>query len=214
MVHLLEVIFVLVMLNNQMLLSSSRLVYCIKLVAFQGVILSLIPIILAHQGITLHVLCFATIVFVLKGIIFPKLLLRALRVADVKREVEPIIGFTSSALLGILILGLSFWISSKYTNIETAINFLTLPTALYTILVGLFLIICRKKALMQVVGYLVLENGIYIFGVALLKEIPLLIEIGVLLDIFVAIFVMGIATYHISQEFETTDVDQLNTLRG
>ena len=108
MAFLLEIIFVLVMLNNQMLLSASRLVYCIKLVAFQGVILSLIPVILAHQGMMLHVLCFAALIFVLRGVILSILRLRALRVADVKREVAPIIGFTSSALLGILMLGLSF----------------------------------------------------------------------------------------------------------
>ena len=73
----------------------------------------------------------------LKGIVLPKLLFRALRIADVSREVEPIIGFTSSAMLGILMFIVSFWVSSKYANIEMLINFLTLPTALYAILVGL-----------------------------------------------------------------------------
>ena len=85
--------------------------------------------------------------------------------------------------------------------------------ALSTILIGLFLIISRRTALMQVVGYLVLENGIYIFGVALAQEEPFLVEMGILLDVFVAVFVMGIAIFHISREFDHIDVDQLTSLK-
>jgi hydrogenase-4 component E len=80
--------------------------------------------------------------------------------------------------------------------------------------VGLFLIISRKKAVSQVLGYLVMENGIYILGVSLVMEVPMLVELGVLLDAFVAVFVMCIATYHISREFDHIDVDQLDTLKG
>ena len=80
-------------------------------------------------------------------------------------------------------------------------------------MIGLFLIVSRKTALMQVVGYLVLENGIYIFGMALAQEEPLLVEMGILLDVFVAVFVMGIAIFHISREFDHIDVDQLTSLK-
>ena len=89
------------------------------------------------------------------------------------------------------------------------------PAALFTILVGLFLIVSRRKALNQVLGYLVLENGIYAFGVAPgAASVPLLVELGVLLDVFVAVFVMGIAIYHINREFDHIDADQLDRLKG
>ena len=80
-------------------------------------------------------------------------------------------------------------------------------------LVGLFLIIGRKKALSQVLGYLVFENGIYAFGVGVAYEAPLLVELGVLLDVFVAVFVMGIAIFHIRREFDSIDTTRLETLR-
>ena len=88
-----------------------------------------------------------------------------------------------------------------------------LPVALATILTGLLLIVSRRTALSQVIGYLVLENGILAFGAGLALEEPLIVELGVLLDVFVAVFVMGIAIFHISREFDHIDVDQLTLLK-
>jgi hydrogenase-4 component E len=91
---------------------------------------------------------------------------------------------------------------------------LVVPVAFFTITSGLFLIVSRKKALTQVLGYLVMENGIYVFGTSIAARQPLLVELGILLDVFVAVFVMGIAIFHINREFEHTDVDRLNKLKG
>ncbi len=90
---------------------------------------------------------------------------------------------------------------------------LLVPVALSSILIGLFLIVSRKKAVNQVLGFLVLENGIFTFGVGLMRELSLLVELGVLLDVFVAVFVMGIMIFHISREFNHLDTDRLSTLR-
>lgn len=79
-------------------------------------------------------------------------------------------------------------------------------------LVGFFLIVSRRIALSQVLGYLVLENGIYILGVALVHEQPFLVELGVLLDVFVGVFVMGIMMFHINREFDHIDVHRLAKL--
>ena len=80
-------------------------------------------------------------------------------------------------------------------------------------LVGLFVIISRKKALTQVLGYLVLENGIYAFGVGIAQSAPLIVELGVLLDVFVAVFVMGITIFHINRQFDHIDTDRMAFLR-
>jgi hydrogenase-4 component E len=88
-----------------------------------------------------------------------------------------------------------------------------MPGALFTTLTGLMMIISRKNALTQVAGYLVMENGIYAFGVILAVEEPLLVEMGVLLDVFVAVFVMGITVYQISREFDHIDTDRLSELK-
>ena len=93
------------------------------------------------------------------------------------------------------------------------VNWLLVPVALSSILIGLFLIVSRKKAVNQVLGFLVLENGIFTFGVGLVGELSLLVELGVLLDVFVAVFVMGIMIFHISREFDHLDTDRLSTLK-
>ena len=85
--------------------------------------------------------------------------------------------------------------------------------AIFCVLCGLLLIVSRNTAIMQVIGYLAMENGIYCFGWAFAVEEPLLVEMGVLLDVFVAVFVMGITIYHLSREFDSIETDQLTSLK-
>jgi hydrogenase-4 component E len=87
------------------------------------------------------------------------------------------------------------------------------PAAFHAILIGLFLIVSRRKAVAQVLGYLALENGVFVFGVGLVRQATLLVEMGILLDVFVAVFVMGIAIFHISREFDHIDTDRLSLLK-
>ena len=164
-----------------------------------------------------HVIVLALIGLVLKGVVFPWLLLRTLRPAGVRREVEPFVGYGVSAFAGVLALSLSLGLAASLNSltpagIRTQLP-LTLPASLFLTLIGLFLIVSRRKALTQVLGYLVLENGIYLFGLTLAGEVPLLVEMGVLLDVFVAVFVMGIAIFHISREFDHMDVEKLSVLK-
>jgi hydrogenase-4 component E len=111
--------------------------------------------------------------------------------ADVRREVEPYVGYTASLLFGVFAILASIWLSSRLRLSHPALPPLAGPAAVFTILVGLFLIVSRRKAVSQVLGYLVMENGIYVLGIWMVVEIPMLVELGVLLDAFVAVFVMA-----------------------
>lgn len=210
---MLDVVLMSVALINLALLGTSRLASYIRLSALQGVVLCLLPPLAREGDLSLRMMAFMGGMFVLKGIVFPKLLFRALRAADVRHEVEPFVRYIPSIFLGMLILALSFWLSTRMELPTPASSPLVLPTALATILTSLLIIISRRKALSQVVGYLVLENGILVFGAGLALAEPFVVEIGVLLDVFVAVFVMGIAIFHISREFDHIDVDQLSLLR-
>ena len=213
MTSLTDLILVVVVLTNFALLGMSRLSMNVRICAFQGTALGLLPLTVGEHGITFRAVIFTILILGLKGYLFPKLLMRSIRTANARSEDVPIVGYAASVILGILILWLSFWLASGFPLIRPAVSRLVLPLALSTILIGLFLIMSRRTAVMQVVGYLVLENGIFIFGVALAQEEPFLVELGVLLDVFVAVFVMGIAIFHISREFDHIDVDQLSSLR-
>ena len=207
-------LLVALVLVDFLLLGSSRLSSCIRQVAIQGVLLGLLVV--AEHGpwaSPWRVWVLAVGSTAVKAFVFPYLLRRALRTAQVRRELQPFVSFTASILLGVLGLGFALWLGSRLPLPEQAASPLLVPVALFTMLVGLFLIVSRRTALSQVLGYLVLENGIFAFGLALTDHAPLSVEIGVLLDIFVAVFIMGIAIHHISREFDHIDTDRLTALR-
>jgi hydrogenase-4 component E len=150
----------------------------------------------------------------IKGFLFPLLLKRAIKEADIQREINPLVGASLSLVVGILMLASALWLGAQLPLTQIIRAHVTVPASFMTMFTGLFLIIARKKALTQCLGYIVFENGIYAFGVAAVGEIPLLVELGLLLDAFVAVFVMGIAIYRINQEFDHMDATELSSLKG
>jgi hydrogenase-4 component E len=209
-----DLILVLVVLTNLKVLGSSRLGASIRVVAAQGVMLGLLPVLAHVHELSLHFAALAVGTVALKGVVFPWLLFRALREAEVTREVEPYVAYITSILIGLAALAASFWLGGRLPVSTVEPSSLLVPSALFSILAGLFLIVARKRAVNQVLGFLVLENGIYTFGVGIVAETPFLVELGVLLDAFVAVFVMGIAVYHINREFDHIEVDRLDRLKG
>ena len=202
-----------IVLTSFVLLGSSRFGSCIRGVALQGVLLGILTLTTQEHGPSWRTPLLALASTTLKGFVFPWLLSRALRDAEVRREVEPLLGYGLSLLVGMLSLVIALWLASRLPPPHLPISSLALPVALFTMLAGLLLIVSRRQALMQVLGYLVMENGIYAFGVALVPGTPMLVELGVLLDVFVGVFVMGIAIFHISREFDHIDTERLRTLK-
>lgn len=209
-----DVILVTLILTGFGLLGSSRLATCIRTAALQGVVLGLLPLAESGAGLTLRVIVLSAVVIALKGWTFPWLLSRALRESNTNREVEPYVGYGASLFAGVVFLLAAFWLDARFALPVAASSRLVMPVAFALMMMGLFLIVARRTAVNQVLGYLVLENGIYTFGFAIVRRISLLVELGVLMDVFVAVFVMGIAIYRINREFDHIDADQLNTLKG
>ncbi len=214
MLPLLDTVHALALVSCFALLGTSRLGASIRWLSFQGVLLGLVPLIFHPGGLNWRAGFLAAGIVALKGIGFPLILLRLRARAGTSREVQPFVSFVMSVLFGIVALGLSVWLAAAMKPALRQAPFEMLDSAIFLILVGLFLIISRRNALMQVIGYLVLENGIFVFGVIADVGTPLLVELGVLLDAFVGVFVMGIAIYHINREFGSIEVDRLSALRG
>ena len=208
-----DAILVGIILTGFVLLGSSRFGSCVRVVALQGVLLGALTLAAREDDGSLRAPLLALASTGVKGVAFPWLLSRALRDAEVRREVEPLVGYGPSVLIGMLALVAALWLASRLPPPAVPISSLVLPVALFTMLAGLFLIVSRRQALMQVLGYLVMENGIYTFGVGFVQGTPMLVELGVLLDVFVAVFVMGIAIFHISREFDHIDTERLRSLR-
>ena len=208
----LNAILVIVLVMNLFALGTSQILAVIRTVAVQGVLLSLIPL-LVHQHLTLPLVLMALTTIALKGMVIPAIMIRALREAHIKREVEPLIGLLPSILLGALTTATALLLAGQLPLVAPHNGTLLVPTSIATVLVGFILLTTRYKALSQVVGYLVLENGIFIFGMLLVEAMPLVVELGVLLDLFVGIFVICIIVNHINQAFSSMDTRQLATLQ-
>ena len=208
-----ETLLIFVVLVDLYALAASRLGALIRTVALQGIVLGIVPLVADPAELTFRSALLAILSMALKGFVFPILLFRATRDEAVRREVAPYVGYSLSLLIGSLMIGASFIAGSRLPLPFPAISPLLVPVALSTALIGLFIIVSRRKAATQILGYLVLENGIFVFGLTLSGKMPWLVEMGVLLDVFVGVFVMGLALRHIHRAFDSIDADRLTALR-
>ena len=212
MINAIEIILIFLILTDLILLGSSRLRNAIHIVALQGVALGLLPL-LTEGSVTWHGALLGLGSAGIKGWVFPALMNRALRETNASREIEPFVGFIPSLLIGVGVLAVAFTLGARLPLPWAAPSVLLVPAGLSTVWTGLFLIMARRKAITQVLGYIVMENGIFTLGMVLVEAMPLLVELGVLLDIFVAVFVMGIIVFQINREFDHIDSDQLSALK-
>ncbi len=205
-----DLLLVLVTLTDFMVLGTSRLTMCIRAIALQGVLLGALPLALSERW-SLHIAALALGSAVVKSVVLPWLLRRAIREAAVRREVEPRIGFTLSLMLGTAAVAVAFAVAQRLP-LPGGASELLVPVALATVIMGFLVLTTRATAVTQVVGYLMLENGIYLFGLTSAERVPFLVEVGVLLDVFVAVFIMGIVVFHINREFDAISSSRLSDL--
>lgn len=197
---------------NLLALASSRLPSVIRAAAWHGMILGVLPLLLEWelQWMTLLV---SIAVIAVKGFVIPGLLRRALRAANIDREVEPLLGFVPSLLLGAAAAIGGVALAGALPLLPQHAHSLIVPGAFTSVTCGFLLLTGRAKAISQVCGYLMLENGIYLFGLLLIDRTPLVVEAGILLDLTVAVFVIGIIVDRIQREFDTLDTRKLTVLR-
>jgi hydrogenase-4 component E len=211
--QLADLLLLLVIVLGLQALATSRIQGAVRAVALQGAALALLPFALGHALGFWGMVVIAAVTFALKAVLIPRLLTRAIRTAGVVHEMEPFVSLHLSVMLGAALVGAAFWLGGALELPWPAPSRLVVPSALATLFLGFLVTVSRRKAVTQVVGYLMLENGVFIFGQVLAHQVPFVVELGILLDVLVGVFVMGIAIHHISREFDHIDVDALSTLR-
>jgi hydrogenase-4 component E len=211
---LLDRLMLLLILSDLTLLALRRFSAALRVLSLQGILLGVLAL-AAHQfDLTGRVALLAFMGLGLRGALFPWLLQRTTRRAQIVEEHNPFVGFAPSLLVGIGLLAAAMILGARLPIRAEPMLGLVVPASLFTVFTGVFLVVARRKALSQCMGYLVLDNGIYGFGVATVGNIPALVELGTLLDALVAVLVMAIAMYRLREEFDHMDTDQLDTLRG
>ena len=204
-------LLVLCLLLNFAVLGTSRLAFSVRAVALQGVILGVLPA-LVHP-FSWHLVFIVVSIILAKGAIIPVLIMRAIRKAEIQREFVPFIGYIPSLVLGALFTSLAFIFAARLPLAPEHEGLLVVPASIATLMCGFLVLMGRRKAISQVIGYLLMENGIFVFGLLLADAMPVMVEAGALLDLLVGIFVMGIVINHISREFSSIDTSRLSALR-
>lgn len=202
-----------IVITDLSLLAAERQRLCIRLIAVQGCILGIIPLIAVSGSIDLHLVGVAAIFLGVKGVILPLLLLRTHKKLPPPPPVNAYVGNTACVLFGVCGYAFSLWFGSRLGAVANPLLAVVFPSAFATIFAGLLLIVTRRKALTQMFGYLVMENGIYLLGIPMIQEDSVWLELSILLDILVGAFVMGIAIHHINRAFNSTDVERFASLR-
>jgi hydrogenase-4 component E len=197
-----DAICIIIVLLSLMILSNYRVAAMIRVFAAQSFALSLLPFFLRTSSISSQDVFLALITMIVKAGLVPFILFWAIRHVSMRSEIKPIIGFGASIIFGAMLIAGAFWVSLSLKLPDRAASDLVLPCSLSTVLLGFMIMVTRTRAVTQVLGYLIMENGIFLFAFSLFDVMPVLIEIGVLLDIFVAVFIMAIVVNHINEEFE------------
>lgn len=193
-----DIVLATLVILNFALAGVSRLPGAIKLIAVQGLLVGMLPFVLHGE----HLLI-AIVNTTVKGALLPLMLVYAMKRANTVRELEPLVGFGKSVAIVFALTLAAF----RFTPppLATALSFATIAA-------GLFLIVSRRKAITQVLGFLCFENGISVFAAAVAVDHGLILELGILLDVFALVFILGIAIYEINRTFSTVDTDRMNRL--
>jgi hydrogenase-4 component E len=216
MINYSDAILVIILLSVLIALESNRMFALVKIMGLQGIMVSLVPLFLPHhQELGSGGIIFFQIMILIKGLLIPGLLYFAVQKVAIKREVEPIIGYHASLFVGLMMILVSLFITEKLQVTLPGGHSLLLITAITTLGAGLFLMMSRTKAITQVIGYLMLENGIYLVGTALSKQshTRYVVEFGVLLDVLVGVMIMGIILHNINRAFDDVDTALLGRLK-
>lgn len=203
-------ILIVLLLTNFFILGTASLRAAIRAVALQGVLLALLPLFVETKP-TLRLLVLVALTAAIKGAVIPGLLMKALRDVHIRHEMEPYLGFVPSLIVCAAGTALALLFADNLPLAAADRASLFVPTSLATLLAGFLVLTTRRKAISQVTGYLVLENGIYVFGLLLYQA--MVVEVGMLLDLVVGIFIMGIVLNHIQREFSSLDTERLSRLR-
>jgi hydrogenase-4 component E len=202
------------MLVLQLLLVVQRmLITNIRLFALQSLLLAAIATVVAVAYGAWHVLVIAVLTFVGKVVFLPWLLTRLVRRIKIEQEITPFVNMPASMLICGALTVLSTVVARPFTSLSR-LGSNTLAVAIALLLTGFFLMINRRKALTQVLALLTTENGVMLAAIALTTYgIPLVVEIGIFLDVIVVVMVLGILVFRIRESFDSMDVSKLNELK-
>jgi hydrogenase-4 component E len=195
------------------MLAQRRILSLINLFAAQGFVLFLSTALVASLTGQSHLYWSAALTLALKVIALPWILHRLIRRLNVKWDVETLINIPSILLVGIVLVILAFNLALPISNLAGTVTRSTLGIALASVLLAFLMMITRSKAVPQVIGFLAMENGLFFAATGAVYGMPMVIELGVALDVLIAALILGIFVFEIRERFDTVDTRHLERLK-
>jgi hydrogenase-4 component E len=195
------------------MLSQRRTRTLITLFAWQGAILVASTTLVAYSAGLPHLYFSAALTLVLKVGLLPWILLRLIHRLEAQWDTEPLIQTPTTMLIGVGLVIFAFGLAQPISALATTITRNTLGIALAVILLAFMMMITRRKAVTQVVGFLAMENGLFFAATSATYGMPMVVELGIALDVLVGVFILGIFFFQIREQFESLDLHHLESLK-
>jgi hydrogenase-4 component E len=191
-----------------------RLDHSVLLLALQGTLLAAVAVVVAIDTGAVHAYIAVVVTLIVKALAVPGVLLHALRGVRLKQESELVISRRLALLLAIALLLIAYYAAHPLVALDARIPRNALPIALAMLLIGMLIMLTRKKVLSQITGLVAMENGLYLAGLVVTRGLPLAVELGVAADVLVGVVVMVLVSRQIHRTFSTINTDRLQSLRG
>jgi len=195
------------------IIAQRRLSACVDLFALQSVFLAVTAALVAFLTGAHHIYIAAVLTVVIKAIVLPRILKAVIERLNVTRELVLNINIPSSLLICGALVILAFYITQPIISLGFLLTQDSLAIALAIVLIGFFTMIARKKAVTQMIGFLVIENGLFLGATAAAYGMPLIVELGVFFDILVAGLIIGVYTHRLQDTFDSVDTSKLTGLK-
>lgn len=203
-----------ILVTTFLVIGSKRLDFAVKIMVVQAVLLAGIAAVVARYTGVHEAYLAVLLTLVVKAAAIPYILYRVIRKISVQRENCSFIGVKASLLLAGALVILSFSTTPHVLSTDGTVAGNALPVAVSLMLLGLFVMITRKLAVMQIVGLLIMENGLFLAGVGTTYGMPVVVELGIFMDILVGVLIMGVLAFKINSTFDTMDTHRLKKLKG
>jgi hydrogenase-4 component E len=211
--QLLNLCAALLLLLSFAMLAQRRVVSLVGLLAMQGALLLIATVLLAWRTDQSHLYLSAALTLALKVLLLPWILYRLIRRLNVYWDTEPLLNIPGTMLIGVLVVVFSFGLAQPISALASTATRSAIGIAVAVVLLSFVTMITRRKAMSQVIGFLSMENGLFFGAMSATYGMPMIVELGVALDVLVAVLVLGIFFFQIREQFDSLDLHHLESLK-
>jgi len=195
------------------MLAQRRVLSLIDLFAMQGFALAVSTGVVAYGTHQTHLYWSAGLTLALKVVLLPWLLHRLIRQLDVKWDVEGLINIPTTMLVGIVLVVFAFNLALPISQLSNTVTRATLGIAMASVMLSFLMMITRRKAIPQVIGFLSMENGLFFAATSATYGMPMVVELGIALDVLVGMIILGVFFFQIREQFDSLDLKHLEKLK-